>query len=507
MICSRGRINIAENISYRDVVQVANCDAYEIYIDQESINRLRDIRYKFIEYIKSGGECYGVTTGLGAQISSRTFSEDVTNYYLKILRQHAAGIGDYLPRNIVRGAMLILARQLSLGFSAASPEVIEVLIEMINRNITPLVPRYGSLGASGDLAPMSYVALAIYGEGLVIDKQGKVRSSREVLGEEGVKIPRIDIKDPISLINNTSMSLSIASHDLYMAEKLLASLVIVASISIEAMSSPLEPFSKDIYGAKKVRGIEIISESIKRILENSSLERRSVLQDRYSFRTIPQVLGSLYDVINFSRRIINDEINSSSDNPLFNGVKCVSGGNFYGSYIVASIESMIPPLTQALAQSERRIFSILDPSLSRGLPPFLTKGSDVGYMIAQYSAVALLNRISQLAYPSTVFTAPTSASQEDHVSNSYNSALKLLEILDLGMNIVSIEYLVASKALLLRDYVDRSSRRVREYVEYIKDLVEENAWTKDLGSVIREARARLEDIVEKEMWQGVLKIF
>ncbi|MGC9009282.1 MAG: aromatic amino acid ammonia-lyase [Sulfolobales archaeon] len=496
--CSQEKINLSKEISYRDVVLVANCDTYEILIDPSIIEKVLRVREKFLEYIDRG-ECYGVTTGLGAQVETKIPREDLSEIYRIMLKQHAAGVGDYLPKELVRGAMIVLAKQLSLGYSATSPEIINTLVEMINKNITPLVPRYGSLGASGDLAPMSYIALAIYGEGSVIDDRGLVRSSKEVLEQKNIRIPKIDVKDPLSLINNTAMSLSIASHVLYMADKLLASLIIASTISLEAMASPLEPFSKSINEAKKQSGVILVSKIIRELLRDSSINRSVILQDRYSFRTIPQVLGSFYDVLRFSRHIINTELNSSTDNPIFDGEKCVSGGNFYGIYITSAVESLSTPLFQALAQSERRVFSMLDPKLNRGLPPFLTKGPDTGYMISQYTMVSLLNRISSLLYPSSIFTAPTSASQEDHVSNSYNSSLKMLEALDLGMYIVSIEYLVGSRALILRDKIDYASTSVRRFVKEIENLVEKDLWDYELGELINKARGKLENLVENEL--------
>ena len=496
--CSHEEINLSRALSYRDVVLIASCDTYRIFIDPSIVDKLSRAREKFLEYI-GRGECYGVTTGLGAQLETKISKKDLSEIYRIVLRQHAAGVGEYLPREFVRGAMIALAKQLSLGYSAVSPEIISVLVEMINRNITPLVPRYGSLGASGDLAPMSYIALAIYGEGSVIDEKGVTKPSKEVFEQENIKIPRIDVKDPLSLINNTAMSLSIASHVLYMADKLLASLIITSAISLEAMASPLEPFSKSVSEAKKQTGVGLISKIIRELLSDSSINRSTILQDRYSFRTIPQVLGNFYDVLKFSRSIINTELNSSTDNPIFDGEKCVSGGNFYGIYVTSAVESLSTPLFQALAQSERRVFSMLDPKLSRGLPPFLTKGSDTGYMISQYTMVSLLNRISSLLYPSSIFTTPTSASQEDHVSNSYNSSLKMFEALDLGMYIASIEYLIGSKALILRDKIDYISSSVKRFVKEIKELIEKDLWNYELGKLINEARNKLENLIENEL--------
>ncbi len=496
--CSPREIDLSKDLDYRDVVLSSYCNNYKVQVDPFLRDKIARIRENFLKYLEKG-ECYGATTGLGAQLEAKISREDLSEIYRKILMQHATGVGEYLPKEFVRGAMLILAKQLSLGFSAASYVIIDTLVEFINRNITPLVPKYGSLGASGDLVPMSYIALAVYGEGLVIDEKGSIRSSKEILSEKNILIPRIDVKDPLSLINNTAMSLSIASHALYLADKLLASLLITSAISLEAMASPLDPFSKIIGEAKKQFGVSLVSEILRELLSDTSIDRRDIIQDRYSFRTIPQILGNFYDTLRYSRTIINTEINSSTDNPIFDGERCVSGGNFYGIYITSAMENLSTPLFQALVQSERRVFSILDPKLSRGLPPFLTKGPDTGYMISQYTMVALLNRISSLLYPSSIFTAPTSASQEDHVSNSYNASLKIYEALDLGMYIVSIEYIIGSKALILRGKIDKASSSVQNFVKEIEDILDNDQWNTELGELINKARKRLERLVEREL--------
>ncbi|MEM1633268.1 MAG: aromatic amino acid ammonia-lyase [Sulfolobales archaeon] len=488
-------IDVSRDLTCRDIYEISTSrDLYKIFLPEEKERELKTIRENFNRYINSGGSCYGITSGLGGQVVHRISDAQDP---IKLIRQHAVGVGDLLPREFVRGAMIILARQLSLGYSAVSPEVISLIVEMLNKGITPLIPKYGSLGASGDLAPMSYIALAIYGEGLVEDSRGRKGFSRDLFREEGLEPLKPDTRDVLSIMNNTAMSSSIAAHTIATAEILLMSLIIASSISVEAMATPKEHFSDKLVNAKKHRGSSIISRIIREILIDSSAESSEVLQDRYSFRTIPQVLGGFYDALEFSRTLVEREINSSSDNPLFIDGRCVSGGNFYGSYITISMETLVQSVIQPLIQSDRRIFSILDPSLNRGLPPFLTTRSDVGLMISQYTTAALLNRISTLAYPSSAFSAPTSASQEDHVSNSYNSALKAYEIIDLGFYIASIEYLVSSYALTYRKWYDKTSSKVRYYVEQVKDLFDV-LYEKPLDQAIKVARDRLFKIAYKE---------
>jgi len=490
------RIDLSKDLSYRDVYRYSVNEKVSFYIDDKKINELREIREKFLRYIESGGVCYGVSTGLGAQLTKKVSSPE-QYYHIKILMQHAAGVGDFLPREVVRGAMIILARQLSLGYSAVDPYVIELLVEMLNKNIIPLVPRYGSLGASGDLAPMSYIGLSLYGKGLVEDENGRRGYAEEIMREHGIEPLRPKPKDFLSIINNTAMSASVASHATYKADKLLISLIITSSISIEAMATPKQHFSQKIAGLKRYESLKIISRILNMILEDSSVENKDIIQDRYSFRTIPQILGSYYEGLIHVRDLVDREINSSSDNPVFVDGECVSGGNFYGVYIANAMDYLAHLVVQPLIQVDRRVFTILDPNLNRGLPPFLTEKEDVGLMIAQYTISSLLNRISLLVYPSTIFTTPTSASQEDHVSNSYNAALKTLEIMDLAMDIAAIEYLVSSYALSKRPWFDKTSSMVKRFVKELEPVFNKMFEEKTLGELFASSKKILDRLSDE----------
>lgn len=492
---SKRSIDLSRDLTCEDIVRISlDRASYEIRLSKDVLEYLKRVREEFDKYINRGGSCYGVTTGLGGQVYVE-LREKIDP--LIILKQHATGVGDFLPREFVRGAMIILAKQLSLGFSAVNPDLILLLIEMINRNITPLIPRYGSLGASGDLAPMSYIGLSLYGEGIV-ESDGKIDLSSRIFSEYGLRPLTPHIKDALSVINNTAMSSSIACHAIILAKLLLTSLIITSAISLEVMATPREHLSEEIVNAKRHKGSRIVSKILRELLADSSVKPQGMLQDRYSFRTIPQVLGAFYDTLVFSKTLVEREINSSSDNPIFIDGKCWSGGNFYGVYITVSIESLAQSVVQPLIQADRRIFTILDPKLSRGLPSFLTREGDVGLMITQYTTSALLNRISTLIYPSIMFTTPTSASQEDHTSNSYNASLKTYEIVDLGLYIATIEYLVSSYALKYREWSDRVSSRVQYYANKIKDLIDK-LYDKPLDHVIRTARERLLELASEEI--------
>jgi histidine ammonia-lyase len=487
-------IDLSGFVGYRDVWMISMGLA-SAKIEGNVIEILRKRREEFLESIIMRGErCYGVSTGVGGL---KEYSVDPVEFAKRsrdFLREHAAGSGSPLDRGIVRGAMAILAKQLLNEYSAVSPEIPGLLVEMLNRDIVPIVPRYGSLGASGDLAPMAYIGLALVGEGLV-EKKGRRMSAVEALKEEGLEPVSLGPKEALSIINNTAMSTSIAVHALVGAERLLKMLELGGAIAMEAMGTPGEHLDLDLCLLKRHPGVSREGERLREILEGSGdLGRSGVVQDIYSYRCIPQILGALSDAIGFVRETIDREINAVTDNPLFIKGRCVSGCNFHGISIGIAMDLLSIALIPALTQSERRVAAILDASMNRGLPPFLSKdpGKSPGLMMLQYLAASLLNRARGLAYPATVDNTPTSANHEDHVSNSLNAGLKALEIVELGMRIAAIEIMVMARALSMRSWIDSSSKRVRDTVEKILEIPVE---TQPLGSSVETALSKILEMI------------
>ena len=487
-------IDLSRYVDYKDIwmISVGRASAK---IEGSVVRALETTRSEFLErVVMKGDKCYGVSTGVGGLRDYAADPIEIARNSREFLREHTAGSGSPLDRRVVRGAMAILARQLSIGYSAISPGIPLLLVEMLNRDLVPIVPRYGSLGASGDLAPMAYIGLALAGEGLV-ERRGRIVRASEAFKEEGLEPVSFGPKDALSVINNTAMSSSIAVHTLVGAERLLKMLELGAAMAIEAMGTPRDHIDPELCSLKKHRGVSEEGRRLRSILNGSrNLGRSGVVQDIYSYRCIPQVLGALSDAMEFVRDIVNREINAVTDNPIYVRGRCVSGCNFHGISIGIAMDLLSIALIPALTQSERRVAAILDRNMNRGLPPFLSKdpGKSPGLMMLQYLAASLINRARGLAYPATADNTPTSANHEDHVSNSLNAGLKALEIVELGMRIAAIEILTMARALSMRGWIDSSSTLVREAAEKILDAVGEN---QPLGDAVETTLSKILEMV------------
>jgi histidine ammonia-lyase len=487
-------IDLSRDVNYRDIWKISLGKAKAV-INPQAFKTLKERRDEFLKLIERGGRCYGVTTGVGGMKDVEIDPGEMARKSRDFLREHAAGLGNPLERTVVRGAMAILARQLLNGYSGVSPDVVSLLVEMLNRDIVPIVPRYGSLGASGDLAPMAYIGLAMTGEGFV-EKGGRVIRASQALGESNLKPVELGPKEALSIINNTAMSASIAVHALVSAERLLKALEISSSMAMEAMGTPGQHIDLDLLSLKRHPGILEVARDIHKILNGSrNLGRSGTIQDIYSYRCAPHVLGAFKDAMEYVRSVIDREINAVTDNPVLIRGMCVSGCNFHGIHIAISMDllsiSIIPPLIQC----ERRIAAILDRNMSRGLPPFLSEdpGRSSGLMMLQYLAASLLNRIKILSSPATQDNTPTSANHEDHVSNSLNAGLKALEIAELGFKIASIEVLIMSRALSLRGWADSSSPIARKILRIAMEILSKTETLGDAVEIMSREMAKLID--------------
>lgn len=493
-------IDLSEDLSHIDVWAIGR-GAARVFVRPEVVERLGEARKRFLEYVEKGGRCYGTTTGLGGLKDVPLDPREIPGLAKQILREHAAGAGPRIGREIVRGSMAVLARQLSLECSAASPELVETLVEMINRDLVPLVPSYGSLGASGDLAPMSYVGLALAGE-WVVEKGGRVVGSLEALEEEGIRPHRLGLKEHLSVMNNTAMSSSIASHALAGSRILLKMLEHGAALAMEAMGTPWEHLDEDLVSRKRHPGCVAEARALRRVLRGSgNLGRSGVVQDIYSYRCAPQILGALADMIEIASEIVEREINSCTDNPLFLRGSCIHGCNFHGAEVGMAMDALSIALIHPLIQSERRLATVLDSKMSRGLPPFLSKdpGRSTGLMMLQYLSAALLNRAKTLAHPATIDSTPTSAGHEDHVSNSLNAGLKALEMVELGKMVASAEILAMARAVELRGWEDGLGEGSRRVYRISLEILESSTTP---GEAVERLAKGLEKVAEKEILEA-----
>jgi len=401
---------------------------------------------------------YGVSTGFGALAGTRVAPLRQPELQLALIRSHAAGVGPPVDVEVVRAMMLLRARTLSMGFSGVRPTVAEALIGALNAEITPVVPRYGSVGCSGDLAPLAHMALAMVGEGQVTTADGTSKSAAAALRSAGLKLLKLETKEGLSLINGTDGMLGMLALACADAELLLRTADVTAAMSVEALLGTDRPFQAQLQELRPHPGQVASASNLVAMLRNSEIvasHRRSThaVQDSYSIRCSPQVAGAARDTLGFARRVAEVELGSAVDNPVvLESGSVESTGNFHGEPLAFAADFMAIAAAEVGSISERRVDRILDPQRSHGLPPFLAEepGVNSGLMVAQYTAAALVAENRRLAAPASVDSIPTSGMQEDHVSMGWGAALKLRSVLDNLANILAVELLASARALDFR---------------------------------------------------------
>ncbi|WP_297215844.1 histidine ammonia-lyase [Thermoplasma sp.] len=478
-----------KSLSIEDVYAVA-VEGDRLSINDETLKSIEEKHRSFIQLINSDRTVYGVNTGFGSLLNVRIQRDQEIELQKNLIRSHSSGVGQYLDLKYVRAIMVVRLNSLAVGYSAVSPDLLKMIMDMLNKDVIPAVPKYGSVGASGDLAPLAHIGLAMMGEGKAF-YEGRLMDSSKALEKAGLKPYEFKEKEGVALINGTSFMAGILSIALMDAHDTLENALRSALLSFEALNGTSKAFTPWILGARPHLGQVAIGNRFREYLKGSEIVERSdrtKVQDAYTLRCIPQVYGSVADVLDFAENILSVEINSATDNPLFNGDEVVSGGNFHGEPVALIADFLSIALTDLGNMIERRLARLVDTNLS-GLPPFLTKNSGLnsGYMIPQYTAAALCNRNKVLSYPSSADTIPTSANQEDHVSMGANGSLKLLEILDNVRYIIAIEYLLGSQALEFTDKrMSPSTRKIYDKIrEKIKPLDADRPASFDIEEIKR----------------------
>jgi histidine ammonia-lyase len=451
-----------ESLSIEDVVAVA-CHNAQVEVPERVKERIQRNRRVLEKLVAEGKVIYGVTTGFGALGSVVIPLKNIEQLQLNLIRSHSAGVGKPLSREVTRALMLLRANTLAKGYSGIRFETLETLVQMINKGVHPIIPEKGSVGASGDLAPLSHMVLVMMGEGEA-EYQGQKMSGKEALEKAGIKPIRLEAKEGVALNNGTQMMTAIAVLTLYGAEKIVQIAEIATALSLEALTGIADAFEEKIHKVRPHLGQIKSAQNIRLLIAESKLtktgqemQRNSMPpQDPYCLRCAPQVLGAVRDAVSYVRRVLETEINSSTDNPLvFDDGTCLSGGNFHGQPISVAMDFLGIALTVVGNISERRIARLVDENLSRGLPPFLIhkeveKGIHSGFMTAQYTAAALASENKILAHPASVDSIPTSANFEDFVSMGPAAARKAMEILRNVEYITAIELLCATQAIDFR---------------------------------------------------------
>jgi histidine ammonia-lyase len=419
---------------------------------------------------------YGINTGFGSFAETRIERDDLAQLQVNLLRSHAAGVGEPLPVRAVRASMALRANVLAKGFSGIHARTLDTLIEMLNRRVHPRVPSRGSVGASGDLAPLAHIGLVLIGEGEVWDDRSST-PAREALAAARIAAVTLGPKEGLALINGTQPSTAVAALALAGAERVAKAADLAAALSIDGLQGSIKPFDARIHAARPYSGQSIVASNLRALLQGSAINAAHAncgrVQDAYSMRCVPQVHGAAREAFYWVRHIVEVEMNAATDNPMVfaDSDEIVSGGNFHGAPVAMAADLLVVALAQLATISERRSERLVNPALS-GLPAFLTRngGLESGYMLAQVTAAALTSEIKTLSHPASVDTIPTSANKEDHVSMSMSAALKAERALQLLTNVIAIEILCASQAIDLlapltsSDRVMRVHRAVRERV-------------------------------------------
>src|SRR5687767_7198971 len=440
---------------------------------------------------KADGETavYGVNTGFGNFAETRIDKADLAALQLNLLRSHAAGVAEPLPVRTVRAAMALRANVLAKGFSGIRVETLEALIALLNRGVHPRVPSRGSVGASGDLAPLAHLALVLVGEGETI---GGV-SGQAALASVGLQPITLGPKEGLALINGTQFSAAVLALALAGAERLSRAADIAAAMSIDALMGSMHPFEPRIHELRPFAGQASAADNLVRLMSGSAINESHIncgrVQDAYSMRCTPQVHGAAREALSWIRHIVRTEMNAATDNPMVFATSgdIVSGGNFHGAPLALAADLLVMAVAQLATISERRSERLVNPALS-GLPAFLTRhgGLESGLLIAQVTAAALTSEIKTLSHPASVDTIPTSANKEDHVSMSMHAAMKAERALQLAINVIAVEMLCACQAIDLRAPLASSPPLMRAHKivrERVSKLVDDRPPAPDLFAI------------------------
>jgi histidine ammonia-lyase len=461
-------------LSRAQVLAVARSYA-PVALGSESVKRIAAARAVIDTIAAEERKVYGVTTGFGHLSKVRIPHEQLEDLQHNLIRSHAAGVGEPLSEEIVRAMLLLLAASLARGNSGVRVEVVQTLIAMLNAGICPLIPSRGSVGASGDLAPLAHLALVLIGEGEVI-YQGKRKTGLQALQEAGIAPLHLAAKEGLALINGTHLMEAIAVLALADAVTTLCTAEVACAMSIEGLMGSHVPLDARIHRRRGQHGQQISAERLRKLVSNSEINRShqncARVQDPYTLRCAPQVLGAVRDALEYCANIFERELDAVTDNPLVfpEDDDVLSGGNFHGQPLALALDMLAIALAQLASFSERRIYCLMGPhEWDEGSAPlFLTPnpGLNSGFMITQYAAAALVNEIKILAHPASIDSIPTSAGMEDFVSMGVTSALKALRILEQAQQVIAIELLCAAQMLEFRKPL-----KPGEGVQHAYDLV------------------------------------
>ena len=500
-----------DDLRVDDVWDVAVLGAPVVLAD-ETRPKLEAAR-ELVDRAVKGEHTYGVNTGFGRFVSRTIPDELVEELQLRLLRSHACGVGDPYPPEVVRAAMLLRVNALAKGYSGARIETVQLLVDCLNTGVLPYVPARGSVGASGDLAPLAHLALPLVGEGQAW-VGGRLLGGDEALAAVGLEPIRLAAKEGLSLINGTQFMTAIGALGLVRAWRLARTADLACALSLESLQGSRTSFHPSIHAARPLPGQQASAANILRLLEGSAIIEShrwcDKVQDAYSLRCAPQVHGATRDLLAYVQATIEVELNAATDNPLVlveEGM-VVSNGNFHGQPLAFALDALAMAVAELANISERRVERLVNPSLSDGLPAFLTTngGLNSGFMLPQYVAASLVSENKSLCHPASVDSIPTSAGQEDHVSMGNASGLKALQVLSNAEYALAIELLAGAQAIeflaplhpgpgvrATHDAVRALSARLRDDRQLSPDIERLASAVRD-GSILAAAEAEIGEL-------------
>lgn len=493
-----------KDLTIEDVVTCAR-DHETVTVSEDAMGRVERSRELLEERVEAGDTIYGVNTGFGDLADRSIPLEKITELQHNIARSHAAGVGDPLEEDEARAVMLLRLNSLLQGNSGVRPAVVETLVDALNADLYPHIPRKGSVGASGDLAPLAHMALALIGEGEAM-QDGAWVASEEVLQRAGIEPLTLHEKEGLALVNGTNVMAALgclAAHD---SRTLLASADTAAAVSMEALEAVRDAFIPEIHELRPHPGQQETARNIRLLTDGSGLMQGSDetdrVQDSYSLRCVPQVHGASRDALDHVEEVLEREINSVTDNPLvLDDGRVVSGGNFHGQPLALALDHLTAAVSEIGSISERRTAKLVDADNNAGLPSFLVEdsGLESGLMVPQYTAAALASENRVLSHPSSTDTVPTSANQEDHVSMGMNGANHLCEVIGNVRTILAVELLTGTQGLHLRDGEPGNGTAAAH--DIVRDRIEPVTGDRRFGPDIEE----LDELIRDGAFRGLVE--
>jgi histidine ammonia-lyase len=467
------------HLTVENLVRIARFNE-KVELHPQALERIKTCRAMLEEKIKAHEIMYGINTGIGEFSEVVLNDEQVTQFQRYLIYNHAAGIGEPAPIEYVRAAMAGRINVHAHGNSGCRPEITLTLVEMLNKGVTPVVCQKGSVGACGDLAPMAQMALLLMGEGEAW-YQGERLPGRVAMQRAGIPIPDLQARDGLAAINGSNLLTAMSALHLYDMNRWLKQAEIACAMSLEALLANLKPYDVRLHELRGFPGAIRSAKAIMKCIAGSDLttgKMKTKVQDAYSMRSTPQVIGAAHDAIAFAKKQVETELNGVGDNPIFlpEYKLTLTGANFQGSPVALPMDMAGAAITMVCVLSERRLNRLTNPALSVGLPAFLTKGAGMfsGLMLSQYTADMLIVEQRILSAPASIQSIPAAADQEDFVSMGMNTAIKNGQILDNANGVLGIEFMAAAQALDFRDFtpghgVNKAREVIRRHVAHLDE--------------------------------------